>query len=272
MLQAHFTTYGAGNYTFRVTMFNQRVPIAKVEILGTAAGSTQGAWTVIPQNTGVTGTFDWFTGGNAGFPFQLRATSFQGEVVTFPPVAALSNNLIVAANGQFTNQTSVPDRTCAWSGPSRIVYDDKLQGLGNVSWKHGGSYGLTPATPNFAQATGCQSGSCIDVGVMGAYSGMQLTFPNRFPAAMFTAIEFWARATGGSYAGVNVSYSGTDAAGQSKSALLAPLALTATWQKFTIDLAPLANGVTQINTLKWLNQVATASPGILLDEIRLISR
>ncbi|HJX40680.1 MAG TPA: hypothetical protein VJ345_04380 [Anaerolineales bacterium] len=223
-LKLYFTS-GSSQWYFGITVYNHRVGVAKVEVMGSPGGSTAGQWTELPRD--ILNRFEHLAAADIGLPITVRVTSKQGEQLLFGPIASIAEGARHTALGQFTNLA--PDTLpVTWPGPPAAIYTNALEARQDVAWEAIGVI-LNPATPDPYSTTSPYAGSyTLAAGSFGGFGQLLLLYPIPFESSRFRGVELWVRSSAAAS-----SFSVWVSDGTNDSDPLALPALSTSWQKAT---------------------------------------
>jgi expansin (peptidoglycan-binding protein) len=259
-LKLYFTS-GSNQWYFGITVYNHRIGVAKVEVMGSPGGATGGQWMELPRD--FINRFEHLAAADIGLPITVRVTSKQGEQVLFGPIASIAEGNRHTALGQFTNLA--PDTLpVTWPGPPAEIYIDALEDRQDVAWEAIGVI-LTPATPDPYSTTSPYSGSyTLAAGSFGGFGQLRLLYPVPFESSRFRGVELWVRSSAAA-SGFSVWVSdGTNDADP-----LALPALAPSWQKVTYLFAG-RNVPVLIDRVVLGKTTSGSSPDIFLDYVRML--
>jgi len=247
----------------RVAFMNHRLPIRTAEVRGAGAGVAADNPYIAFERSG--GAFHAFGPGrplaNGGGGLAVRLTTATGEVIesTVAIPASGASGTTVDLGAQFAGP-GTPGATCRFVPPADI-YVDGWGGIPSVTWQidpwgaaENGFFGETSSS--------CASGSCVRVADLDQWTGFHLYYRQSFPTSTFTSVSFKARvASGSGTILVAPSHDGTRCSDTTFS-------VTASYTEFTIPIASVCSGLTELNALTFQN--SGASVDLTIDDVRFV--
>jgi hypothetical protein len=243
--------------------------VSKVEI----QSSVGPGWVEMPRNP-----FNSFVYSSNGvsppplvYPVQVRVTSRFGEVVTFPPVAALVDNQRVTGPAQFT---VFPESAMAPVPAFRIhpTYRDALTKLPGETWAAGGwgTTSITEVDPTVPAYAGTAS---LKLAGLGGYSGATVSQYPGFPRPEFGVLKLAIRSAAPLAADqvAVIIYGVNDPEEPSLgSALIQFPPLSTSWQVFRIPLEASAVPAV-IWGIQFYGRTNLALPDVWVDEVEFLN-
>jgi expansin (peptidoglycan-binding protein) len=185
------------NFHLALRPYNHRAGITKLEIKSNGSST----WNELPRS--ISNTFE-HTGSALAFPLSVRMTSRFGEVLSFPPVAAMATGDKIALGAQFeTFPTGLPLEP-------RLpldVYADGFSTIPGDTWSTftTGSITLNPAYTGSAY----QGSQSLRVSNISGYSFVGFNSPAHFDTPTQGYLEFAIRTETGSTNALTVVFTGS---------------------------------------------------------------
>lgn len=247
--------FSTGPFTFALTPYNYRAGVHTLEVQFTG-----GSWSNLPRSMG--NRFD-YVGFYTALPMQVRITSRFGEVVSFPPINAITSGARYVASGQFT---VFPELATAPEWILSPIYVNDFSRILGERWSATlfGGVALNPTNPGAAY----QGSAGLSITNLAAFSGCILTSPHRFPLPPDGLLEFAIRSgTTGVLDNVNLRVDGFTPAGTSTNSSLIRLpTITTNWQVLRIPLEP-ARTPPRIGSIFLINNAGSSSASLHLDSM-----
>lgn len=252
----------SGGFYLALTPYNHRAGITKMEVKSNGSST----WVNMPRS--IANRFE-YTGAGLVFPIQIRVTSRFGEVVTFPPIASMTDNQRITGPAQFTTFPALAPAPASKMSP---VYTDSFSSVPGDSWSASPYSG---ATVNAAFTGAHHEGSaCIQLSGLGGFNGVIFLPSVPFPKPEFGVLRFAMRsATSTPVTTLGMTLSGTNAGGASVTSATVQLPpLTDTWRVYQIPMET-AGMPAKITDFRLVSlSAATIPTNVWMDTISFLQR